>query len=257
MSETVQSLKAANIAATHGFYMKKGGVSSGIYASLNCGAGSDDQLSNVINNRALVVEDLGPTVSDLLSAYQVHSNRVKVVDKIWTRERSPEVDGLVTRLPNIALGILTADCAPVLFHDPVQNVIGAAHAGWKGAIGGVLANTVKAMEEIGARRSDIHAAIGPCIHQVSYEVDANFRQTFVNQDPAFETFFTDGVRENHYQFDLPAFVMGQLEKLGLASVTPSVADTYEDEDSFFSFRRTTHREEKDYGRQISAIVLEG
>lgn len=256
MSDDVQALKAGNIKTAHGFFTRVGGISKGIYGSLNCAWGSKDNLSDVMTNRALVVQALGPDVSDLLSASQVHSNRVKVVDKVWTRERSPDVDALVTKLPNVALGILTADCAPVLFHDAKNNVIGAAHAGWKGAFGGVLENTVKEMEVLGAERAEITAAVGPCIHQASYEVDGNFRQTFLNHDPAFETYFTDSVKDGHYQFDLPGFVKSKLDGLGLASVEGSCVDTYVDEDRFFSYRRTTHRSESDYGRQISVVVLE-
>ncbi len=255
-TETLPALSADNITATHGFFTKNGGLSTGIYDSLNCAWGSKDDLKNVLTNRALVVQALGPNVSDLLSAAQVHSNRVQIVDKIWSRERAPELDALVTKMPHVALGILTADCAPVLFCDPENRVIGAAHAGWKGAFGGVLENTVKAMVDIGAERSKISAAIGPCIHQASYEVDGGFKQTFLNHDPAFESYFTDGTSQNKYQFDLPGFVKSKLDALGLASVEKSPADTYPAEDQFFSYRRTTHRNEADYGRQISAIVLD-
>jgi len=254
--ERLPHLKAENIKATHGFFTRKGGISSGIYDSLNCAWGSKDDLKDVLTNRALVVQTLGPDVSDLLSAAQVHSNRVQIVDRIWSRERAPELDALVTKEPYIALGILTADCAPVLFSDDDNRVIGAAHAGWKGAIGGVLENTVEAMISIGAERAKIKAAIGPCIHQASYEVDAGFRKTFLNMDPAFATYFTDGECENKYQFDLPGFVKAKLDGLGLALVEGSRVDTYKDEDNFFSYRRTTHRSEPDYGRQISAIVLD-
>ncbi len=256
MSDDVQSLKADNLSASHGFFTRIGGISKGIYGSLNCAWGSKDNLSDVMTNRALVVQALGPDVSDLLSASQVHSNRVQTVDKVWTRERAPEVDGLVTNMANVALGILTADCAPVLFHDAKNAVIGAAHAGWKGAFGGVLENTVKAMEDLGAERTQISAAVGPCIHQASYEVDAGFRKTFTNFDPGYASYFTDSVNEERYQFDLPGFVKMKLDDLGLASVEGSPVDTYVDEDRFFSYRRTTHRAEADYGRQISVIVLE-
>lgn len=257
MSDDTPCLRATNIPLKHGFFTRIGGTSTGIYDSLNCAWGSKDDLTKVTTNRALVAQSLGPKVSDLLSASQVHSNRVHVVKRIWTRESAPEVDGLVTKQVNVALGVLTADCAPVLFADAKNQVIGAAHAGWKGAFGGVLENTVKAMEELGAKREDISAAIGPCIHQKSYEVDGGFRQTFLNQDPAFEIYFTDSVRSGHYQFNLPSFVASKLDELGLASVEASSVDTYEDEKQFFSYRRTTHLGEPDYGRQISVIVLDG
>jgi len=256
MSEDTIYLQANNISLKHGFFTHLGGVSTGIYDSLNCGWGSKDNLVNVTTNRALVAQSLGPTVSDLLSPSQVHSNRVQVVDRIWTRESAPEVDALVTKQAYIGLGILTADCAPVLFADAKNKVIGAAHAGWKGAFGGVLENTVKAMEGLGAERAHISAAIGPCIHQKSYEVDGIFRQTFLNQDPAFVMYFTDSDKAGHYQFDLPAFVKEKLDALGLLSVEGSSVDTYEDKARFFSYRRNTHLGEPDYGRQISVIVLE-
>lgn len=256
MSQDPVFLTADNITTTHGFFTRIGGLSTGLYDSLNCAWGSKDSLSDVMTNRALVVQSLGNRISDLLSAAQVHSNRVHRVDQVWTRERSPEVDALVTNKPGIALGILTADCAPILFHDRENRIIGAAHAGWKGAIGGVLENTVQAMIDLGAKRDSIHACIGPCIHQASYEVDAGFRKIFLNQDPSFESWFTDAEREGHYQFDLPGFVKSRLETLSLASIQASLADTYPDEERFFSYRRTTHRNEPDYGRQISVISLE-
>jgi len=256
MNQDPQYLSADQIDTTHGFFTRLGGMSQGIYSSLNCAWGSKDNLSDVMTNRALVVQSLGNRISDLLSASQVHSNRVQVVDKVWTRESSPEVDGLVTDKPGIALGILTADCAPVLFHDARAKIIGAAHAGWKGAIGGVLENTVQAMVDLGATTDNIQACIGPCIHPSAYEVDSGFKQIFINQDPAFESYFTDGARAEHYQFDLPGFVKARLEKLSLAGVQASLADTYSDEDRFFSYRRTTHNQETDYGRQISVITLD-
>jgi YfiH family protein len=255
MSDDPQFLTAQQITTTHGFFKRVGGLSTGVYDSLNCAYGSKDNLKTVVNNRALVVQALGNHMSDLLSASQVHSNRVKTVTKIWTRERAPEVDGLVTNIPDIGLGILTADCAPVLFHDAKNKVIGAAHAGWKGAFGGVLENTVKAMEDLGAQASEICAAVGPCIHQASYEVDEGFRQTFLNFDPKFATYFTDSKNANHYQFDLPAFVKMKLDELNLKCVEGSMADTYPNTKDFFSYRRTTHNNEPDYGRQISVISL--
>ncbi|SCA57042.1 Multi-copper polyphenol oxidoreductase, laccase [Candidatus Terasakiella magnetica] len=255
MSQDATFLTSDTITTSHGFFTRLGGISQGIYGSLNCAWGSKDSLTDVMTNRALVVQALGNQASDLLSAAQVHSNRVQIVDKVWTRERSPEVDALVTKMPNVALGILTADCAPVLFHDSTNNIIGAAHAGWKGAFGGVLENTVKAMEEIGADRSFIKAAVGPCIHQASYEVDGNFRQTFLNHDPDYSRYFIESVNEGHFQFDLPAFVKMKLDELGLNGIEGSPVDTYVDAERFFSYRRTTHNNEPDYGRQISVITL--
>jgi YfiH family protein len=256
MSQDPVFLKADKITTTHGFFTRIGGLSTGVYDSLNCAWGSKDNLSNVMTNRALVVQSLGNRISDLLSAAQVHSNRVHYVNQVWTRERSPEVDALVTDKAGVALGILSADCAPVLFHDPKNRVIGAAHAGWKGAIGGVLENTVQAMIDLGAEPNAIEACIGPCIHQPSYEVDAGFRKTFLNHNLAYESWFTDSKRKGYYQFDLPGFVKSRLETLSLAGVQASLGDTYPDEERFFSYRRTTHRNEPDYGRQISVISLE-
>lgn len=256
MTSEVIPYKASNLETLHGFFGRQGGISRGDYSSLNCGWGSGDDLSNVTTNRALVVQALGNVPSDLLSAAQVHSARVQVVDKVWTREKSPEVDAMVTTQPRVALGVLSADCAPILFHDPVHGVIGAAHAGWKGAFGGVLENTVAAMEGLGATRQTIHAAIGPCIHQPSYEVDQGFQDRFVAQDADFAAYFQEGTRAGHPLFDLPRFVLDRLTRLGLGSVTASPHDTYQEEEAYFSFRRTTHRGEADYGRQISVIVLE-
>jgi len=247
---------AETLTTCHGFFGRQGGLSRGVYESLNCGWGSADDLSAVTTNRALVVQALGNGASDLLSAAQVHSTEVKIVDKVWTRERAPEVDGLVTKLPNVALGILTADCAPVLFHDPINQVIGAAHAGWKGALGGVLANTVRAMESLGAQRAHIQAAIGPCIHQESYEVNQGFVDRFKDHDPRYAQYFAPSSNAGHAQFNLPRFVFDQAQGLGLGSVAPSPADTYADEMRYFSFRRTTHRGEPDYGRQLSVVMLE-
>lgn len=257
MSDEATFVRAENIQMRHGFFERNGGLSKGIYGSLNCAFGSKDNLSDVMTNRALVLQALGGKVTDLLTAAQVHSNRVETVSRIWTRERAPEVDAMVTKTPGLALGVLTADCAPVLFADDKNQVIGAAHAGWKGAFGGVLENTVTAMEDLGAKRGDIHAAIGPCIHQASYEVDGGFRQNFLNFDPALDRYFIASDKEGHFRFDLPGYVLDRLNGLSLASVSASPADTYPAHDRFFSYRRTTHREEPDYGRQISVIALEG
>lgn len=257
MNEETPFLKAENIGLKHGFFTRCGGISTGIYDALNCAWASKDDLANVTTNRALVVQAMGPQVSDLMTASQVHSNRVQVVDRIWTRERAPEVDGLVSKQKNVALGVLTADCAPVLFSDDKNQVIGAAHAGWKGAFGGVLENTVKAMEGLGADRRCITAAIGPCIQQSSYEVDGGFRKTFLNQDPSYADYFVQSKNKGHFQFDLPGFVKMKLAALGLGSIENLAVDTYAAKKQFFSYRRTTHLGEPDYGRQISVIVLDG
>lgn len=241
----------------HGFFGRRGGVSAGIYGSLNCGPGSRDDPDAVAENRARVAASLGVEPANLLSAFQKHSPDVCVVDRPWSATDRPRLDGMVTKRPGIALGVLAADCGPVLFADAEAGVVGAAHAGWRGALQGVLEATVVAMESAGARRSRIAAALGPCIHQPSYEVGSDFPMAFVGQDQANERFFAPGAREGHYQFDLPGYIVARLEELGLAAVETLGVDTYPEDERLFSYRRATHRGEDGYGRNISAIVLEG
>jgi YfiH family protein len=238
---------------THGFFTRKGGVSDGIYASLNCGMGSDDVRENVIENRKRVADSL--KAKYLCSLYQVHSADVVVVDTPWRHSKLPKADAMVTKQRGIALGILTADCAPVLFADKDAGVIGAAHSGWKGAIGGVLEATIAAMEALGGQRSNIVAAIGPAIAQKSYEVGAEFQEKFIQKNKDNARYFTAGVRAEHMLFDLKAFVKDTLAEAGLSAINMLENDTYLEEDAFFSFRRATHRGEPNYGRQISAIML--
>jgi len=236
----------------HGFFGREGGVSEGLYASLNCGPGSRDEPGAVAENRARVASALG--AQSLTSLSQVHSATV-ITLPAWGGER-PEGDALVTATPGLALSILTADCAPVLFADPRAKVIGAAHAGWKGALGGVLEATLAAMEKLGAHAGDIRAAIGPCIAQADYEVGWDFRDRFLEQGGLrMRKFFLPGTKEGHYQFDLEAYAAHRLEKAGLAAVERLGINTYPADSGFFSFRRTTHAGEADYGRQISAILL--
>jgi YfiH family protein len=230
----------------HGFFTREGGVSGGIYASLNLGAGSQDDPQKVAENRIRVEAEIG---GRLVTQYQVHSAKVVTVTSGDERE---EADAMVTATPGLALGILTADCGPVLFADAQAGVIGAAHAGWKGAHGGVLENTVSAMEALGATRNHITAAIGPCIAQASYEVGPEFREKFTQADAAF---FQSSPRAGHYLFDLAGYIRMKLHDCGLHKMDCLAMDTYEDEARFFSFRRTTHRGEPDYGRQVSVIVL--
>lgn len=239
----------------HGFMTRGGGVSEGLYASLNCGIGSQDVTASVLENRGRAVSAIGMPQGSLVTAYQVHSAKAVVVDRIWSREEAPQVDGLVTAKPGITLGILTADCAPVLFADESARVIGAAHAGWKGAITGVLPQTVEKMVELGAQVGRIRAAIGPCIGQLSYEVGAEFPAPFLAQNPDNARYFIPSIRDQRYMFDIGGYVRDQLRGLGLAAVELLGRDTCAEEDQFFSYRRTTLRQEPDYGRQISLIGL--
>jgi polyphenol oxidase len=235
----------------HGFFGRAGGVSAGIYASLNCGLGSDDDPAHVAENRRRVRQALGAEALNTL--YQIHSPNVVTVTGGWPQ--GPQADGMVTAVPGIALGILTADCAPVLFADGEARVIGAAHAGWKGAFSGVLEATLAAMETLGARRGRIAAAIGPCISQANYEVGPEFRARFVERDSGDARFFVPSERADHHRFDLEADVSERLSAAGVDKIERLSACTYARDADFFSFRRTTHRGEKDYGREISAIVL--
>lgn len=239
----------------HGFFERQGGVSEDIYASLNCGRGSDDLPSAVEVNRRRVADQLGIEPDRLLSLYQIHSPQVEVVTKGWPPMAAPRADAMVTVERGLGLGILTADCAPVLFADTGGSVIAAAHAGWKGALGGVLENTVETMIDLGADKKEIRAAIGPCISQAAYEVGDDFKQQFVNTDATYERFFVPGQREGHWQFDLPACVSDRLNKIGVDSFVETADCTYGDPSRFFSYRRATHRGERDYGRQISVIAL--
>lgn len=238
----------------HGFLGRRGGVSRGLYAGLNVGLGSDDDSATIAENRRLAVEAVLPG-GILLTPYQVHSSDCVTVLTPWDDALRPHADALVSDRPGLALGILTADCAPVLLADREAGVIGAAHAGWKGAIGGVTDATLLAMEGLGARRDRIVAAVGPCIARASYEVDDGFQRHFEQDDPANERFFAPG-REGHAQFDLEAYVAHRLALAGVRTVETLGLDTYAQEDRFFSFRRATHRDELGYGRQISIIGLE-
>jgi YfiH family protein len=237
----------------HGFFTRLGGVSDGIYASLNCGPGSRDVDENVAQNRALVAELLEIKPDRLLTVYQKHGSDAVVADKPW--KTPPEADAIVTSKPGLAIGILTADCAPVLFCDAEAGVIGAAHAGWRGALAGIVEATVKAMEKLGAKPERIVAVIGPAISQEAYEVGAEFMDQFIVQEPDGSTFFItdEGTGEPH--FDLAGYVGERLARAGVSTVAELGLCTYCDETRLFSFRRSQHHGEDDYGRQISAIVL--
>jgi hypothetical protein len=239
----------------HGFFTRQGGTSQGLYASLNCGLGSGDDPQLVRKNRSIVAEGLGVTPDKLVTLYQCHSADVVIVEEAWEGDSRPKADGLATRVAGLALGVLTADCAPVLFADPEAGVIGAAHAGWKGALTGVVDQTLLAMERLGARRDCINVAIGPTISQPSYEVGPDFHERFLSAGDEHAKWFHPSVRPFHHMFDLPGYLHERLTKLGVAQVENMETCTYADPDRFFSYRRTTHRGEQDYGRQISAITL--
>jgi polyphenol oxidase len=248
-----EHLKHQSIA--HGFFTRGGGHSTGIFASLNCGLGSGDDLDLVKMNRDVVARALGISEGRVITAHQVHSAEVVEVTDVWAAEARPKVDGLVTRQKNIALGVLTADCGPVLFTDSEAGVIGCCHAGWKGAVGGVTDATVAAMEKLGAVRSKIVAVIGPTISQTAYEVGPEFPKPFLEQSSAHSKFFVPSTKPEHFMFNLPGYIRQRLQGLGLASVHDLGLCTYTDEARFYSYRRATHRGEVDYGRLISAIAL--
>ncbi|MHA1559637.1 MAG: peptidoglycan editing factor PgeF [Alphaproteobacteria bacterium] len=245
----------ASPGVTHGFFTRHGGVSGGLYASLNCGIGSDDDRTAILANRARVATALGVAPTRLISPAQVHGSNVATVTDAWLPGEGPIADALVTRERGLAIGVGTADCAPILFADREVGVIGAAHAGWGGAIKGIIEATIAAMEAIGARNDRIVAAIGPAIGQESYEVGPEFHDRFIVDDPHNERFFIGSDRPNHKRFDLTGYGRSRLEKLELATIARLAGDTYADESRFFSFRRATHRGENDYGRMMSAIAL--
>ena len=237
----------------HGFFGRQGGVSTGIFASLNCGFGSGDAQEAVATNRARVIEALG--AQELVTVSQHHSATVFPVRAPWPPDQSPMADAMVTKRPGIALGILAADCMPVLFADAKAGVIGAAHAGWKGAFGGVLEATIAAMEQLGSLRSRIAAAIGPAISGDSYEVGPEFHARFVGADAKNDQYFEPSSRVGHYLFDLPAYAMTRLSRSGIGVIANLGACTYRQEADYFSYRRATHRGESDYGRNVSAILI--
>jgi YfiH family protein len=241
----------------HAFFTRAGGVSSGVYESLNGGTGSDDVAANVTENRARMAAALGVEPSRLLTAYQTHSPEVVVAEAPWPAESRPRADAIVTRIEALAIGVTTADCGPVLFAEPRTRVIGVAHAGWRGALTGVVESTVAAMERLGAQRDQIRAAIGPMIRQPNYEVGPDLIARFHTDDPQSRRFFTPTARDGHALFDLGGYVAARLERAGVGHIEDSGLCTYADAVRFFSYRRTTHRAEADYGRHISAIALMG
>jgi YfiH family protein len=241
----------------HGFFTRRGGVSSGIYDSLNIGNGSSDAPEKVAENRARIARQLGIDPGQLATPYQIHSADVITLSAPFDENADRKADALVTDRPGLLIGVATADCGPVLFADSEAGVIGAAHSGWKGAISGILENTVSAMEALGADRSRITAVLGPTISQTAYEVGPEFRERLLEMAPENERYFLPSPRVHHHQFDLPAFIIDRLKAAGLKNSRSLDLCTYADEERFFSYRRTTHRGEPDYGRLISAIVLDG
>lgn len=246
------ALTHPTLSEPHGFFTREGGVSEGIYQGLNCGPGSHDKADHVAENRSRVAAQFGQEAAKLCTLYQIHSAEVVTVTEPFDHDR-PKADAMVTNRGGIVLGILTADCAPVLFADTNAGVIGAAHAGWKGAVSGVVENTVAAMEALGAARANIHAVIGPCIAQPSYEVSEAFFAPFTIPERA--RFFVPSTNPLHWMFDLEGYVLELLQRAGVKEAQAISRDTYREEDLFYSYRRTTHRGEPDYGRQISAIAL--
>ena len=239
----------------HGFFTREGGVSDGLYGSLNCGIGSADVRGNVLENLGRVARHLHTTPDRLITCHQIHSATALLVDTPWTPDARPKADALVTRTRGLAIGALAADCTPVLFADPKARVVAAAHAGWKGALGGILQSTLDVMEQAGARRADIVAVVGPCISQPSYEVGPEFEMAFRAVDAAYAGYFAKPVPNGRAHFDLPRFVADRLIAAGVGAVENTSQCTYTQPNRFFSFRRTTHARDADYGRQISAISI--
>jgi len=238
----------------HGFFTRQGGVSKGVYGSLNCGLGSRDDAESVQQNRALVAETLGVPPDRLLTLYQVHSATAVIVETSW-EGAAAEADALVTRTPGLAIGALTADCAPVLFCDPEAHVIAAAHAGWRGALSGIVEATIASMQELGASPERVVAVIGPSISQRAYEVGSDYVDRFMAEEPASSSFFMTDDSSGEPHFDLSGYVAERLARAGVGTVSDLGLCTYCDETRLFSYRRSQHHGEEDYGRQISAIVL--
>ena len=251
-------IEASSLALTgirHAFFTRAGGVSTGLYESLNGGVGSRDVAANVTENRVRMAATLGVEPFRLLTAYQTHSPDVVIVETPWTAENRPRADAIVTRMHALAIGVTTADCGPVLLAEPRARVIGAAHAGWRGALTGIVDSTVEAMERLGAARDQIRAAIGPMIRQSSYEVGPDLLARFHADDPESRRFFLPAARNGHALFDLGSYVAARLKRAGVGCVEDLGLCTYADAARFFSYRRTTHRAEADYGRHVNAIAL--
>lgn len=242
----------------HGYFKRNGGVSHGVYGSLNCGYGSVDEKENVATNQKIVATAMDVELKSLLTLRQKHGEYCTVVKDLWPLARRPLHDSMVTNVPGIALGILTADCAPILFYGEDARgkpVIGAAHAGWRGAFEGIVGSTIKHMGKLGVQPKNIHASIGPCISHQSYEVGSDMRDVFLKRDKAYARFFVKTPIKGKYKFDLVAFIVGRLLNEGVTLITSKDIDTYFNEEDFFSFRRSTHRNSPDCGRQLSVITI--
>jgi polyphenol oxidase len=239
----------------HAFFTRAGGVSGGLYASLNGGIGSRDSADHIAENRARMAAALGVEPHRFLTAYQIHSPQVVIAEAPWPRDARPRADAIVTRMRALAIGVTTADCGPVLLADPRAHVIGAAHAGWRGALTGIVEATIDAMEQLGAARGEIRAVLGPMIRQHNYEVGADFIGRFAAEDAASNRFFVQAARDGHALFDLAGYVTARLARAGVRHVEDLGLCTYADPAQFFSFRRTTHHAEADYGRHVNAIAL--
>ncbi len=250
----IRSDKLDHPNTTHGFYTRKGGASNGIYSGLNVGLGSDDDRETVLENRHRVARSMGVNDENLVMVYQVHSADVAFVAKPWNMKDRPKLDAMVCCTPDIAIGVMTADCGPVLFQDAENGIIGAAHAGWKGATGGILENTVSAMETIGAERENITAVLGPTISQKHYEVGPEFVDNLVSLNTSNDQYLNPSTKPDHAMFDLPGYIVDRLTADGVAASWCGDC-TYADEEQFFSYRRKTHRNEADYGRQVSVIKI--
>ena len=252
----LQALLLSELAGVrHGFFTRSGGVSLGVYATLNGGTGSNDAPDNVAENRARMAMALGVTPDRFLTAYQIHSPDVVVVEEPWTHARRPRADAIVTRLPQLAIGVSTADCGPLLFADAEAHVIGAAHAGWRGALAGVIEAAIAAMEKLGAQRSRIATALGPTIRQPNYEVGSEFVERFLAADADNERFFKPSTSSGHDMFDLGGYIAERLQRAGITNFEDLGLCTYAEPERFFSYRRTTKLGEPDYGRHINAIAL--
>jgi len=252
---TASPLLSAIPGLRHAFFSREGGVSGGIYAGLNGGLGSSDDPASVAENRRRMAQQMGVSPEHFLSVWQVHSPDAVVATGPWEGASRPRADAMVTRTEGLAIGVTAADCGPILFVDPNARVIGAAHAGWKGALTGIVESTVDAMEKLGAERSGIVAAIGPLIRQHSYEVGGEFVERFVEADAENALFFVPSTREGHAMFDLAGFIRTRLENAGVLMIDDTGIDTYSDE-RFYSYRRSVHRGEPDYGRHVHAVALE-
>jgi polyphenol oxidase len=254
----LQSAALASVPGVrHAFFTRGGGVSDGLYTSLNGGTGSNDTPVKVVENRARMAAAIGVEPGSFVTAYQIHSPDVVTIDRPWTPEERPRADAIVTRTPGIGIGVTTADCGPVLFADAQAQVIGAAHAGWRGAFMGVLEATLAAMERCGADRARIAAVLGPTIRQPNYEVGPEFAERFTDADAQNARFFRPSQRPGHAMFDLPGYIVARLTAAGVGRIEDLACCTYADPARFFSYRRSTHAKEPDYGRHVNAIALAG